>query len=124
MPRFRTAIVRTPCKNLFKGLSGSSTTHEPVDYKLALAQHKEYVSALKTSGCQVIQLPPIENYPDSCFVEDTAVCIGNNNVMFTNPGASSRVGEVDFIKTCFANFKTQATIKSPGTLEGTKKEGL
>ena len=43
------------------------------DYELALVQHRAYVKALTELGLNVTVMPADENYPDSTFVEDTAL---------------------------------------------------
>ena len=47
-----------------------------IDLALAAKQHADYASALREAGLQVSILPPDEAYPDSVFVEDTAVLWG------------------------------------------------
>jgi N-dimethylarginine dimethylaminohydrolase len=43
------------------------------DHSLALEQHDAYVGALRSCGLEVHVLDADENYPDSTFVEDTAL---------------------------------------------------
>ena len=68
---FTKAIVRVPCKNLVNGIT-TANLGKP-DYANAVAQHEQYVEALKVCGLDVTILPPDEEYPDSTFVEDTAL---------------------------------------------------
>jgi dimethylargininase len=57
-------------------------------------------------------------YPDSTFVEDTAVLTPRGAIL-TRPGAASREGEVDAIKPAIANFyPVMLRIEAPGTLDG------
>jgi dimethylargininase len=108
---FSKAIVRTPGKNLAKGLS-SAGLGKP-DYNLALEQHKQYIDALKACG-----LPPDDRYPDSTFVEDVAI-FTPNCVIITQPGAASRKGELVGLKEIFSQFKKGIEeIQPPGTLDG------
>ena len=44
------------------------------------------------ASARVIELPPLETYPDSVFVEDTALCLPQGAVVM-RPGAPSRLGE-------------------------------
>jgi dimethylargininase len=81
---FSKAIVRKPCKNLAKGLM-SANLGKP-DYHLALKQHQKYIEALEECGLEVLVLEADENYPDSTFVEDTAL-LTPNCAIITNPGA-------------------------------------
>lgn len=116
---FKNAIVRRPCKAMINGITSAPELGRP-DYELALKQHDAYIAALKQCGVNVTVLEANEAYPDSCFVEDTAV-ITKKCAIITNPGAASRRGEplemLPTIKKFFPEDKIEY-IKSPGTLEG------
>ncbi len=92
---FNHAIVRTPCRAMLLGLTEANLGIP--DYKLALQQHLDYVAALEECGLSVTVLPPLEDYPDSCFVEDVAL-VTPHCAILTHPGAPSRRGEVDHIE--------------------------
>ena len=63
-------------------------------------------------------LPPDERFPDSAFVEDTAI-IADRVAIITRPGAPSRAGEVDAIADALASMRPQLEhIEAPGTLDG------
>ena len=112
---FNKAIVRNPCRNFVNGLTGANLGKP--DYQLALKQHQKYVEALTECGLDVIVLEPDENYPDSVFVEDTAILTPYCAVI-TNPGAPSRNGEIIEMKRVLLNhFSKIEVIKAPGTLE-------
>jgi dimethylargininase len=112
---FKKALVRKPCRNMVNGLTGSDLGKP--DYDLALIQHREYVEALKECGLDVIALEADENYPDSVFVEDTAL-LTQRCAVITNPGAPSRKGEISFMKKVIEDlYPIVETIKAPGTLE-------
>ena len=88
------------------------------DYDLACRQHADYVAALENCGLVVTVLPADQEFPDSTFVEDTAVMLPNA-VILTRPGALSRRGEVLEIRpTLEALVGNISMIQSPGTLEG------
>ena len=89
--RFTRAIVRIPCERIAEGLS-SSGFGKP-DYSKAIMQHEKYVRALEDCGLEVIVLPPDNDFPDSTFVEDTALLTPVVAVI-TLPGAPSRKGEI------------------------------
>jgi dimethylargininase len=57
-----------------------------------LAHHAEYVAALRSTGAVVVELDAAEAFPDSVFVEDTALCLPEGAVVM-RPGAPSRLGE-------------------------------
>jgi dimethylargininase len=63
-------------------------------------------------------LPRDEDYPDSVFVEDTAV-LTDKFAVITNPGAPSRKGEVISIKEELLKLYAEIEeIQYPGTLDG------
>ena len=113
---FKQAIVRKPCKNFQFGIS-TSNIGKP-DYQRALLQHSKYVEALIKSKLSVIALNEDDRFPDSTFVEDTAI-VDKEFTVITNLGAKSRQGEEieisDKLKTFYDNVES---IKKPGTLEG------
>jgi dimethylargininase len=87
------------------------------DYDLACEQHQGYIAALKQCGLQVTILPPLESYPDSCFVEDVAL-ITSKCAILTSPGATSRRGEVKHIVEAVEKFyPSLEQINLPGTVE-------
>jgi len=116
---FKNVIVRRPGKSLTEGITSAPELGKP-NYELALKQHDNYIEALKTCGVQVTVLDALEEFPDSCFVEDTAV-LTRECAIITNPGALSRKREssymVDTIKKFYSEDKIEY-IKTPGTLEG------
>ena len=113
---FTHAIVCSPYKNFIYGITTASLGK--TNYPKALRQHKNYVKTLKELGLKVTVLPPDKDYPDSTFVEDTAVLTSSCTVI-TNPGAESRRGEIKAVeKQLQGKFSEIEKIKYPGTLEG------
>ncbi len=116
---FNNVIVRRPARSLVDGITSAPELGKP-DYELALKQHDAYIEALKSCGVQVTVLEALEEYPDSCFVEDTAV-LAKKCAIISNPGAETRRGEsalmVDTIKKFYSDDQIEY-IKSPGTMEG------
>ncbi len=88
---FTHAIVCPPCKNVIYGITTTSL-NKPNRQK-AFQQHNNYVKLLEDLGLDILVLPPDENYPDSTFVEDTAI-LAPPCAIITNPGAKSRKGEI------------------------------
>ncbi len=112
---FTRAIVRTPCKNLTNGLT-SSNLGKP-DYTSALLQHQRYIEALQQCGLQVTILDPDDRYPDSTFIEDTAL-ITPHCAILTNPGAFSRKGEIETMTAVLSGLdRPVKKITAPGTLD-------
>jgi dimethylargininase len=90
----------------------------PPDYEKALAQHADYVKALEECGLEVLVLDADEAYPDSTFVEDTAL-LTPACAIITNPGAPSRRGEIIAIKRALeAFFSDIEEVQAPGTVDG------
>ena len=110
------AIVRIPCKNIVNGLA-TAKLGKP-DYEEAIEQHSRYIEALRERGLEVIVLKADENFPDSTFVEDTAV-LTPHCAIICNPGAPSRKGEIfEITQVLDGYFKHIEQIKNPGTVDG------
>jgi dimethylargininase len=75
---------------------------------------------LKESGIEVIALPPLENFPDSVFVQDSAL-LGSRDSVIGRFGETRRRGEekalVDDLKQS-ARIGRLSWVIEPGTLEG------
>ena len=87
---FTHAITRRPAASIIRGLRAVDTGTP--DLGLMQAHHAAYIAALKSTGATVIELPALDAYPDSVFVEDTALCLPQGAVVM-RPGAPSRLGE-------------------------------
>ncbi|MCA9731843.1 MAG: N(G),N(G)-dimethylarginine dimethylaminohydrolase [Deferribacteres bacterium] len=112
---FSKAIVKIPCKNMVHGIT-TANLGQP-DYDKALYQHQNYIRALQSCGLEIIVLEADENYPDSTFVEDTALLTPRCAVI-TRPGAESRRGEITAIQGAVAAYYPHIeSIKAPGTVE-------
>jgi dimethylargininase len=116
MKSFKNALVREPCPNLTQGLSTAGLGRP--DYEKALAQHDAYVVALRYCGLEVMVLEADDRFPDSVFIEDTAV-VSDKTAIITRPGAPSRQGEEAAVAKALKKFqKHMESITAPGTLEG------
>jgi len=112
---FTRAIVRPPGSNFARGLT-TARLGAP-DLRKALMQHEEYCRALERCGLVILRLGEDERYPDSTFVEDTAVLLRGKAVL-TNPGAPERKGEVESIGRILGRyFSSTVRILAPGTLD-------
>jgi dimethylargininase len=110
------AIVRPPAPNFAEGLT-TADLGTP-NHERALAQHEAYCLALEQCGLIVIRLEADPAYPDSTFVEDTAV-LTKRGAVLARPGAPSRAGEVASIKKVLTDFYSDMlSIQPPGTLDG------
>lgn len=110
------AIVRSISNN-YKSCISSHPSHHLLDIDKAKIQHKAYINILKELGLDVIILPQLNEFPDSCFVEDTIV-IQNRKAMISRFGAESRRGEESEIEVLIKEYYPVMKIKTPGTLEG------
>jgi dimethylargininase len=121
------AIVRPPGASFVAGLTRANLG--PADYQLALQQHAAYCDALESCALTLTRLEPDERFPDSTFVEDTAIMISSRvsgdssssatAAVMTRPGAPSRRGEGQSIEQTLIELglKTYA-ISPPGTVDG------
>jgi dimethylargininase len=113
---FTNAIVRQPCAAMTEGLTEAGLGKP--DHALAMAQHAAYVGALEACGVRVEVLPPDEEFPDSTFVEDTAVLLPGVAVV-ARPGAPARRGEAAAMAPELTKrFDRVERIMAPGTLDG------
>lgn len=88
--RFTHAITRKPAASITAGLR--SVDIGTPDLAKMLAHHSDYVTALRSTGAEVVELDALEAFPDSVFVEDTALCLPQGAIVM-RPGAPSRLGE-------------------------------
>ena len=116
---FDSTFVRPPPNCYSECISANPHSGE-IDVTLAKAQHRQYCSILKESGIEVIALPPLENFPDSVFVQDSAL-LGSRDSVIGRFGETRRRGEekalVDDLKQS-ARIGRLSWVIEPGTLEG------
>lgn len=114
---FRRAITRKPGKSIVGGLRAEDIGTP--DLGRMLEAHAAYVATLRSTGAEVVELPPLEAYPDAVFVEDTMLCLPELAIAM-RPGAPTRMGEVAEMRPAIAKFygDSIAEITAPGTIEG------
>ena len=88
----------------------------PIDTAAASRQHAAYEQALSDAGFEVVRLPELDCHPDSVFVEDTAILLGEHAVI-TRPGAPSRRAESDSTAAALADRFTIHRV-TRGKLDG------
>lgn len=114
--RFSHAITRRPSASITAGLRAVDTGTP--DLALMLAHHAGYVAALRDTGATVVELDALEDFPDSVFVEDTALCLPEGAVVM-RPGAPSRLGEAaEMAPHLRALYGQVVAIEGPGFIEG------
>ena len=119
MTKFSNVIVRRPAKSMSRASpprpnSASLITRKPSSSMTTTSRPSRSAASKSTV------LPALEQFPDSCFVEDPAV-ITRCGAIITNPGADSRNGEKDEIEPAVRQFFDDEHVKrivSPGTLDG------
>lgn len=88
--RFSHTVVRRPGASVARGIrDGAGPDPDPAAF---LGEHDAYVEALRDAGTEVTVLDPLEDFPDSVFVEDPALCVAGAAIVL-RPGAESRFGE-------------------------------
>lgn len=117
-------LVRQPSSRLAEGQITHIAAPSNVQYSAALAQWQAYISAFEAQGWSVVRVDPVDECPDSVFVEDAVVVFGSLAVV-ASPGHSSRRPEIDALKdTLLPSLLQQgvitkvARITQPGTLDG------
>jgi len=89
----------------------------PIDIQLAIDQHDNYCGVLRKLGVVVERLSENESYPDSCFVEDTAIVV-DEIAIICSMGVSSRRGETRLIERELSKYRDTVRISLPATIEG------
>jgi len=113
---FTRAITRAPSPSIVHGLRALDIGAP--DLHRMLAAHQHYVTALRDAGLRVTELAELDEYPDSVFVEDTALCLAEVAILM-RPGAPSRAGEVAHMAPTLRGFYSDVLqIEGPGFIEG------
>ena len=110
------ALVRKPGMNYTKCLTSHPLGHT-VSLDKALEQHSRYCEILTSLGLKLTKLPPKDDFPDACFVEDNAV-IHKNKAFLTRMGVESRRGEEKEVGECLREFFQVKQATAPATVEG------
>ncbi|MHA1707510.1 MAG: dimethylarginine dimethylaminohydrolase family protein [Candidatus Heimdallarchaeaceae archaeon] len=112
----KVAIVREPGKSYTSCITSHPLGHT-VNLTLAREQHKNYCNILSELGLELIKLPPKDDYPDSCFVEDNAVVHGNR-AFITRMAKKTRRGEEEEVEEVLSNFFETKKATAPAIIEG------
>lgn len=112
---FKRAITRSPSTSIVNGLRAEDIGTP--DIEQMRKHHAAYVATLRETGAIVIELPALEEFPDSVFVEDTALCLPQGAVLM-RPGAPSRLGEVDHMATHLRTMYDTVVEITDGHIEG------
>ncbi len=113
---FTHAIARKPGAGIVDGLRAVDTGAP--DLQRFLQDHAHYVSLLASTGAAVSVLEPLDDYPDSVFVEDAALCLPECAIAM-RPGAPSRIGEAAVMAPVLSEFYNDVvSIAGPGFIDG------
>ena len=112
---FTHAIVRPPASSAVHGLRARGGP-DP-DFADLLAEHAGYVAALAAAGISIAQLAPLDSFPDALFVEDPALVFPGLAVLL-NPGAPSRAGEVETMRSVLEERFDRVVQISEGHADG------
>lgn len=114
--QFTHAIVREPANSVVDGLRDGDGPNP--DAMRFIKQHEAYTLALKEAGAKIVQLPALEAFPDSVFVEDTCLCLKEAAIIL-RPGAASRFGESAQIKPALTQlFSKVIQLPDEGFIDG------
>lgn len=118
MPNAGRAIVRRPARSLVDACELTHIAREPIDFAGIVAEHAAYCASLQAIGLDVEILDAADDHPDSVFVEDGVVSLGDLAVL-TRPGVSSRRGEPELLLGVLMRLGIESRrIEAPGTLDG------
>lgn len=113
---FTHAITRRPSLAIVQGLRAVDTGDPDLDQ--FQADHTAYIAALRSTGATVAELDAMEEFPDSVFVEDAALCLREGAILM-RPGAPSRLGEAAAIRPALEEvYSNVVSIDGPGFIEG------
>jgi dimethylargininase len=113
----RRALTRA-IPSTYRQATSSFFGGENVVLSKAMAQHNAYVSNLRAAGCVVDVLPAVDDFPDSPFVEDTAVIIGGR-ALITRSAHPVRRGEAPAVASYLhASGLELVQMDAPATLDG------
>jgi dimethylargininase len=113
-------MIRAITHSVSPNIEGCELTfidRAPIDFHLAASQHDRYCAFLSESGLTVEKLHGNEAYPDSCFVEDTAVVVDELAVI-CSMGIESRRAETRLIEQELSKYLDIARISLPAAIEG------
>ena len=110
------AWVRQPSKNFAHALSQHPGAAS-INFQKARQQHASYCVALKTAGLTVEILEPLDDFPDSVFIEDDAVIL-NGRAVLCSMKEASRQGEVPYLADAFQSRLPVLQLQAPVFIDG------
>jgi dimethylargininase len=117
---FDLAFVRPPANSYIDCVSTDPDSSK-IDVNLAREQHRQYISILRECGVKVVEMPPLETFPDSVFMQDPAL-LGRSHAIMGRFGEAKRRGEekafTDELDKSNITMGKVDYISRPATLEG------
>lgn len=110
------AWVRLPPENFAHALSQHPGANS-INVQKARQQHAAYCVALKTAGLAVEILEPLDDFPDSVFIEDNAVIL-NGRAVLCSMKETSRRGEVSFLADSLQSRIPVLRLQAPVFIDG------
>jgi dimethylargininase len=110
------AWVRQPSKNFAHALSQHPGAAS-INFQKARQQHASYCVALKTAGLTVEILEPLDDFPDSVFIEDDAVIL-NGRAVLCSMKEASRQGEVSYLADSLQSRIPMLRLQAPVFIDG------
>ena len=112
--RFNNVLIRSPNKSIERALSSKRLSPK---FKNINKEHKKYVQILNKIGLKINLLKPLEEFPDSIFIEDPAL-IYKSTCIILNPFDPSRNGEANIISKEIKEFFDNILFVDKGFVEG------
>ena len=113
---FTRAITRLPASTINNGLREGDGGDPDAD--IFRQQHTHYRDALIKAGLSVTILPQADEFPDSVFIEDAAICLKNVAIIL-RPGAKTRAGEATLLRPDLQqHFDKIIDLPGQGTIDG------
>ena len=111
---FKNIIIRKPNKSIHNALSSQKI--KPL-FDNIIKEHNSYVTVMRELKLKVNLLEPLEDFPDSIFVEDPAI-IYKENCIILNPSDPSRNGEKKVISNEIKGYFENIYFIDNGFIEG------
>jgi len=111
---FNNIIIRKPNKSIHNAISSQKIN--PV-FENIVEEHNNYVRVMNELNLKVNLLEPLEDFPDSIFLEDPAI-IYRTNCIILNPTETSRNGEKKIISNEIREYFENIFFIENGFIEG------
>jgi dimethylargininase len=110
------ALVHPPSLQLATG-QRTHIAREPVDFKLAQAQHASYCRLLAACGAKVLLMDVNLDEPDGVFLEDTTIVLDEIAIL-CSMGTQARRREPAGIEAVLCDYREVWRIELPASIEG------